>query len=242
MTSPTVLRRYNWRLARAAHGFRFFLGGLKANMSRCSVNARLENRYDRMNHAPMRIAAVFRSCAGPIAFSCGMVLLSHGCASPQRWSLQYAVRQIDGVDRDAVFAVAQQALVDEGLRLDRTDSASGIITTHPTEVEIGALRARNGSRFRSTSRLRRIAEVRLAPTATGQAVYCTVAIQQQASEAYRMFRHEAAGSDVPNETAIEREAATTVEQNTIWQTIRRDRATERRILDAIVKQTLQPRP
>ncbi len=242
MTSPTVLRQYSWRPARAAPVLRVFLGGLKANMSRCSVKARLENRYDRTNHMPMRIAAVFRACAGTIAFSCGMALLSNGCASPQRLALQYAVRQIDGVHRDAVFAAAQHALIDVGLPLDRVDSASGIITTQPTEVEIGALRARNGSRLRSTSRLRRIAEVRLAPTATGHAVYCTVAIQQQASEAYRMFRHEAAGSDVPNETAIEREAATTVEQNTIWQTVRRDRATERRILDAIVKQVVQQQP
>lgn len=51
-----------------------------------------------------------------------------------------------------------------------------------------------------------------------------------------MFRHDHRVSDIPDDTPIDRDAATTTEQNTVWRTIRRDKAAERRILEAILDQ------
>ena len=48
-----------------------------------------------------------------------------------------------------------------------------------------------------------------------------------------MLAYDRSGSDSPASTPIEREAATTDRQNTVWETIHRDRSSERRILAII---------
>lgn len=132
-----------------------------------------------------------------------------------------------------MFASAQRALVDLGFRLDRVDLELGLITTRPSELRSGTLVPRDRSRLSSPGRLRRIAEVRIVPVSDGIDVFCSVAIQRLETEAHRMFRHETAASDVPHETAIDRGAGSTNEQNTVWHTIRRDKPAERKILNAI---------
>jgi hypothetical protein len=53
-----------------------------------------------------------------------------------------------------------------------------------------------------------------------------------------MYAADRSGSDLPGQqTAIDRDAATTAEQNTVWRTLRRDTAAERQILDAILEHT-----
>lgn len=94
-----------------------------------------------------------------------------------------------------------------------------------------------GTRATSRSRLRRVVHVRVTQSTDVVNVYCQVAIQEQTTEAHRMFRRNHMISDTPGETPIDREAATTDEQNIVWQTIGRDKAAERRILEAILAQT-----
>jgi len=46
-------------------------------------------------------------------------------------------------------------------------------------------------------------------------------------------------SDLPTDTPIDREGATTQEQNTVWRTIGRDKSKERSILDIIAMIVLE---
>ena len=176
-----------------------------------------------------------RSAVRTDTWLCTLALFLAGCASPYVSPLRFGVRRIQGADRTAMFASAQRALVDLGFRLDRVDLELGLITTRPSELRSGTLVPRDRSRLSSPGRLRRIAELRVVAEAEGINVYCSVAIQRLETEAHRMFRHESAASDVPNETAIDRGAATTIEQNSVWQTIGRDESAERNILDAIAR-------
>jgi hypothetical protein len=51
-----------------------------------------------------------------------------------------------------------------------------------------------------------------------------------------MFASDRSGSDTPGDyTAINRDAATTAEQNSVWRTLRRDRAAERNIIAEITE-------
>ena len=100
-----------------------------------------------------------------------------------------------------------------------------------------AARTSVGTRLRPSSRLRRLATVRVGQGAGVVNVYARVALQEQTTEAHRMFQRDHAISDIPGDTPIDREAATTSEQNTVWRTIGRDRAAERRILEAILEET-----
>ena len=132
-----------------------------------------------------------------------------------------------------MFAAAQQALADIGYRIDRADRESGVITTEPTVANLDTEMAGGRAMLSSSGRGRRIVEVRLVEGPTGANVHCRVAIQLLTTEAHRMFRHEAVGADIPSETAIDLEAASTPEQNAVWKTVGRDKPAERQILDAI---------
>lgn len=171
-----------------------------------------------------------------------LALVLTGCVSSEVSTLRFGIRRIQGADRTAMFGSAQRALVDLGFRLDRVDLEVGLITTRPSHVKPGTLLLRDRSRLSSPGRLRRIAEVRVVVVSEGIDVLCNVAIQRLETEAHRMFRHEAAASDVPNETAIDRGAASTNEQNTVWQTVHRDKPAERRILDAIARSPVPSEP
>jgi len=157
-----------------------------------------------------------------------------GCAAPQISHLQFGSRRIPGATRSAVFAAARQALVDNGYRLNRVDSESGVITTEPTVAKLDPQTAGGRAMLSSSGRGRRVVEIRLVEGPSGSNIHCRVAIQRLTTEAYHMFRHEAPGTYIPSETAIDLEAASTAEQNAVWKTIRRDKPAERQILDAIV--------
>jgi hypothetical protein len=173
---------------------------------------------------------------------CGVCLLISGCASSGLSPLHYGLRQIEGGDRSTLFEAVRDVLVDQGYDIARADPIAGVITTEPTDVSLEEVRGRLGAGFTSRERVRRFAEVRFAQSAAGVGVYCRVPVQRQATEAHRMFQRDSTISDIPSETAIERDGATTVEQNIVWQTVRRDKAAERRILAAIVEQSAQPQP
>jgi hypothetical protein len=71
-------------------------------------------------------------------------------------------------------------------------------------------------------------------------VYCKVVVQEQTTETHRMFAQDSTLSDVPHDTAIDRDAATTTQQNTVWRTVQRDKAAERRILEAVLERAGEP--
>ncbi len=179
------------------------------------------------------------SCARhwSIAWLCVIWLLVGGCASPGPSPLNYGVRHVQGGDAAAVFWTARTTLVDLGYKIGLADPATGEIITQPTATTPDAERAHVATRVASRSRLRRVVHVRVTQSRDAVNVYCKVAIQEQTTEAHRMFRRDHMISDTPDETPIDREAATTDEQNVVWQNIGRDKAAERRILEAILERT-----
>jgi glyoxylate carboligase len=172
-----------------------------------------------------------------IASLCATWLFAGGCASPGPSPFNYGVRHVQDGDAAAVFWTAHATLGNLGYRIGPADPAAGEIITQPTATTPDAERAHVGTRAASRSRLRRVVHVRVARSADAVNVYCQVAIQEQTTEAHRMFRRNHMISDTPGETPIDREAATTDEQNMVWQTIARDKAAERRILEAILERT-----
>jgi hypothetical protein len=145
------------------------------------------------------------------------------------------VRHVEGGDRTVVFEAALKAVTGLGYGIDRVDRDAGIIITQPISEPYRSGLPRSGGRLSSQGRLRRVVQIRIDGRGGAVDVYCKVALEQQVTAAHRMFAYDRMGSDVPGETPIDREAATTTEQNTVWQTVRRDKAAERRILEAVLE-------
>ena len=151
--------------------------------------------------------------------------------------MDYSVGQVQPGDRTALLDTAEAALIGLGYRIERRDAGESVITTHPIETQAGLDNTRPAS-LSSHGKTRRTVEVRVADGGGATKVFCRVVIQEQTTQAYRMFASDRSGSDAPGDfTAINRDAATTTEQNTVWRTLRRDKSAERQILDAIMPLT-----
>ena len=157
-----------------------------------------------------------------------------GCASPGPLPLRQSVRQIADVDRATVFLAAEAALVDEGFRISGRDIAAGTITATAMELPPRLDRIASTFRLSSPDRLRRVASVRIDERGGIVQISCRADLQEQVTEAQRMFERQYTGTDRPDDTPIDRGAAATRKQNTYWRTSRRDRGAERRILQAVM--------
>jgi len=151
--------------------------------------------------------------------------------------MDYTVRHVQQTDRNAALDAAEAALIDLRYRIERRDPTEGVITTQPVEAQAGLDSVRSVS-LSSRAKTRRVVEVRVQNDDGATKVYCKVLIQEQSTQAHRMFASDRSGSDTPGDyTAINRDAATTTEQNTVWRTFRRDKSVERDILNAITERT-----
>jgi hypothetical protein len=157
-----------------------------------------------------------------------------GCGQPAASPLTHSTRLIEKADRQAVFDAAETALLEQGYRIDRRDPAAGLLQTLPLEGTPADPSLREGFGG-SRSVTRRKAEVRIEVEPDGTRANCKVAVQRLSRPAHRFVGRDRYGMDTPDETPIDRDAATTEEQNTIWQTTHRDKAMERAILDAILE-------
>ncbi len=165
-----------------------------------------------------------------------------GCEAPGPTATagsQNAARQrFFGQPSADVFAAAEEAVA-EHFRIERSDPAAGIIVAEPKEgpdAEAGAtLRKVRGAE----ERVRRAAEVRVENAGSSAVVYCRVAVQRLETSQRQTFARDYAARDIPNETPVDREGATTPEQNAVWSTTRRDRALESAILRAIDEKLAQ---
>ena len=149
--------------------------------------------------------------------------------------MDYTVRHVQQRERSAALDAAEAALVELGYQIERRDAVESVITTQPVESHAG-LDTTRGASLSSRPKTRRIVEVRVHDEGGATKVYCKVLIQEQTTQAHRMFASDRSGSDTPGDyTAINRDAATTAEQNSAWRTLRRDKSTERNILNAITE-------
>lgn len=163
------------------------------------------------------------------------ILLAAGsCVSTGPSPLTYSVQSVsDG--RDSAMDAAEIALTELGFAIARRDLRTGTLVSAPSEPTEGDLREAHARRISSDTPVRRIAEVRVEGAAEGTQVFCKVSVQKQVTQSYRLFQAAHSATDAPGETAIDRDAAGTAAQITVWQTVSRDKVAERAILAAIAK-------
>lgn len=180
-----------------------------------------------INNAAMRTAVYDRVFLLAAAWS--IIAFAVGCASTSRVTDPYAFRLFSTTDFATALAHADAALANLGYAVRLRDPDRGLIETMPFSGASGdSHQPRIGSARRDA--LRTIATVRVTPSGTGSRVACQVVVQQRSTQAHRLFRADRSRSDLPSETPIELEGATTRDQNTVWRTLRRDRSRERAIL------------
>ncbi|MCH7995324.1 MAG: hypothetical protein IIB57_12895 [Planctomycetes bacterium] len=165
--------------------------------------------------------------------TCVAIVEIGGCATPTPTAANFAVRHFENGDRARLFAAAAAAMEETGYETSPGEPDAGRLVSIPRFNVAGDEPTGRASQISSKSLTRRIAEVRVEESGDRVSVFCRVLVQEQTTRAHRMLAFDQSGSDSPATTPIEREAATTERQNTVWQTIRRDRSTERRILAVI---------
>ncbi len=173
------------------------------------------------------------------AWICALFVVE-GCAAPGPSTAQHTIIHLQGVDRAVAFNAAELALVKLGYKIDRQDLSSGILEAAPVADAGGGELTRRPARLSSPSDARRVAKVRVEQVGDTVSVHCQVLVQEQTTQTHRLFADDRHGQDTPTNTPIEREAATTVQQNTVWRTIRRDRDNERQILAAVADNAARP--
>lgn len=157
------------------------------------------------------------------------------CAAPSPTPLNYSVRPSTLADRDALLDVAEAALLAAGWEIAERNPAAGRLVTVPIEGAPRADNRRLGVKVPSRIPTRRFVEIQVEEASGVQRVFCKVVVQEQVTQAARMFAEMRSDRESTSMTAIEKDAATTEEQNTVWRTIQRDQAEERELLEAILK-------
>ncbi len=164
-------------------------------------------------------------------------LLLAGCATTTVDLSHYSVRQVPPLEQTALLTIAEEAMREQGYVVYQRDASIGSIRASANATSTPQRISRMNQHSDST---RRHAEILVQGDDEQPAVYCKVLLQQRVTEAHRMLQRDYSGQDTPNETPIDRDAATTEEQNTLWRTIRRDRRSEHDLLNAIDEASTQP--
>ncbi len=165
-------------------------------------------------------------------------LLVVGCATTAPDLSNYSVRQVSATQQQQILNLAEDVLQTHSFAIYERDDMVGRLRARVI-VDAGSTPPRSRRIHRLTGDARRHADIWVKTNAQQLAVYCKVLLQQRVTEAHRMLQRDYTGHDTPNDTAIDRDAATTEEQNTLWRTLRRDRRSERELLDAI-EQAIRP--
>ncbi|MCK6456663.1 MAG: hypothetical protein L6Q92_09070 [Phycisphaerae bacterium] len=171
-------------------------------------------------------------------------ILSVGCDPADRradipragWTSQ----RIEAGSEADVFEAARFA-VSQWFRINEARPSEGMITTYPNETEErgGTGRIRDDA-IGYRNRIRRLATVRVRKTGAGVATECVVVRERLDTSDMRVFETNRQFNDVPNQTQISGEGATSARQNEVWTEVGRDRALERDILRAIRDRLAQP--
>jgi hypothetical protein len=165
-----------------------------------------------------------------IAGSCPLFIAACA-AAPGPSPLNYTVQRVS-LSQSQAMDSAEVVLAQLGYAIARRDSQEGVLTTRPLERAADGP-SRQGAGLSSSAATRRVVEVRFQDAPEGARLFCKVAIEERVTQAYQMGQVARAGDDTPGQTAIERDAAASAAQNTVWQPVTRDKRTERAILAAI---------
>lgn len=159
-----------------------------------------------------------------------LAIVSTGCAGGLE-TRTFQSRLIEDAQPEQVFAAAEVIMRREFGRVE-LDPERQRISSQPVEYvatnDSGTFRDLRGGE----SRLRRIANLQLADRRTGTLVRLRIEIEREDTEYHEQFQpRQDRLHDTPGRTtAIERDAATSARQNTVWTFVRRDQRLERALL------------
>ena len=154
--------------------------------------------------------------------------LTAGCAASSPRPESYTVRQHASVTTAQAFAAAEEAL-GERFRIEVRRPSEGLLRTASMIAAGPADSARLGDPIRSPRRFRKTVEVRIAQVGSAVRIGCKVRIEENLTGVHRLFEREHGLSDIPSDTPIDRGAAATKEQESVWRVAGRDKVLERDI-------------
>ena len=169
-----------------------------------------------------------------------MLLCLLGCGQGME-TRTFQARMIRGTSPDDVLLVAQKVLGREFGRLEIAPGTRRIVSQpveYQTSSESGTARDLYGGR----STMRRIAHFAVAKRGDGSIARLRIEVERMDTARREAFRPDQGRiSDAPSQTPIERDAATTTRQNTVWTFVKRDRRLERAFL-AELQEQFTPEP
>ena len=148
--------------------------------------------------------------------------LAAGCSGPTPGTL----RNLGAVGYADAFATGREVM-SQYYSIASADATSGVIQSRPKSVDAPSERILSGSPARQ------VAKLSLRRKDNQVIAHVSVALQREGSRVYHA-RSESY-DEVPNTTPAEELAATTPQQNEVWETRDYDHAMERRILDHLYK-------
>jgi len=154
-------------------------------------------------------------------------------AGPGRSSDDSASRWIPNVTLAAARPVAADVFRSE-YRLDLDRSSADTLVSRPTELTDSGQGERVRDVFGRPNRHRQIAVLRITQEGTSVMLQCQVRTERLDTAERAAFARER-GDDRPSDTPIDRLGADAPKAREEWVYVRRDRAAESRILDAIVR-------
>lgn len=163
-----------------------------------------------------------------------------GCASPETGMRARAVF-LPGADPDTVFDAAT-AMLRRNFGTVRADRTARTIEAGPSEFTTRTGSGTVRDLYGGVSRMRRRATMWILPREGGTLARLRVVIEREDTERTSAVpRQDYRLADWPAaRTAIDRDAATTAEQNEVWTFVRRDLRSEQRLLDALASRFAEP--
>ena len=191
-----------------------------------------------INRLPSRIFVVISLLFIPATMGCSSKGEGIGLISGENRGIA-ATQRLSNVDSDTVRPVADRVFRTY-FRVDPQTSSSDVWMSRPEEVrgEKQPVQLRDTLRA-SSSRHRRVAELRIIQKGTDVLAMCRVR-NQRLETAERASFAEQRGDDRPKDTPIDRLGATSTYRQEDWVEVSRDRKTELTILEAIRGQLESP--
>lgn len=169
-----------------------------------------------------------------------LLLYANGCSQGLE-TQTFQSRLIATASPDQVFQAAQLILRREFGPL-AVDLNARRIVTQPTEYQTSSESGTARDLYRGRSTMRRVAHFAVGRRGDGSIARLRIEVERKDTDRREAFHPDQSRlSDAPGQTPIERDAATTTAQNTVWTFVKRDRRLERALL-AELQEQFAPEP
>lgn len=179
-----------------------------------------------------RLAALFVLAVTPLCLT--------GCAQGIE-KQTYHARAIAGATPDEVFDAAQTVLRREFGPLT-VDQEARRLTSRPAEFHTVSDSGTARDLYRGRSTMRRTARLFVSSRGGETVARLRIEIERQDTARQEAFQPDRSQglTDAPGRTPIERDAATSSKQNTVWTFVKRDRRLERALLTELQEEFAPP--